>query len=46
MERVRDTDVVIAGGGPAGLAAAIAARRKGLQVLIADVGGRAQQQER
>jgi flavin-dependent dehydrogenase len=32
----RDTDVFIAGGGPAGLAAAIAARAKGLRVMVAD----------
>jgi flavin-dependent dehydrogenase len=31
-----NTDVFIIGGGPAGLAAAIAARRKGLQVIVAD----------
>ncbi len=30
------TDVFIAGGGPAGLAAALAARRKGLNVIVAD----------
>ena len=30
------TDVFVAGGGPAGLAAAIAARRKGLRVTVAD----------
>jgi menaquinone-9 beta-reductase len=30
------TDVVIVGGGPAGLAVAIAARQKGLQVIVAD----------
>jgi menaquinone-9 beta-reductase len=30
------TDVVVAGGGPAGLAVAIAARKKGLQVTVAD----------
>ncbi|MBI2817301.1 MAG: FAD-dependent monooxygenase [Acidobacteria bacterium] len=30
------TDVFIVGGGPAGLAAAIAARRKGLRVAVAD----------
>jgi flavin-dependent dehydrogenase len=29
-------DVVIIGGGPAGLAAAIAVRRKGLRVLVID----------
>lgn len=31
-----DTDVFIAGGGPAGLAAAIAARAKGLRVIVAE----------
>lgn len=31
-----DTDVFVAGGGPAGLAAAIAARRAGLRVVLAD----------
>jgi 2-polyprenyl-6-methoxyphenol hydroxylase-like FAD-dependent oxidoreductase len=31
-----DTDVLIAGGGPAGLAAAIAARHAGLTVMLAD----------
>src|SRR5215471_4766059 len=31
-----DTDVFVIGGGPAGLAAAIAARRKGLSVVLAD----------
>ena len=30
------TDVFVVGGGPAGLAAAIAARRRGLDVLVAD----------
>ena len=30
------TDVFVAGGGPAGLAAAIAARQKGLRVVVAD----------
>jgi flavin-dependent dehydrogenase len=30
------TDVFIVGGGPAGLAAAIAARKKGFQVIVAD----------
>jgi flavin-dependent dehydrogenase len=31
-----DTDIVIVGGGPAGLAAAIAARRKGFRVSVVD----------
>lgn len=31
-----DTDVLVVGGGPAGLAAAIAARRKGLSVALVD----------
>jgi flavin-dependent dehydrogenase len=31
-----DTDVFIIGGGPAGLAAAIAARQRGLRVIVAD----------
>jgi flavin-dependent dehydrogenase len=31
-----DTDVFVIGGGPAGLAAAIAARRQGLRVVVAD----------
>jgi menaquinone-9 beta-reductase len=33
----RDFDVFVIGGGPAGLAAAIAARKKGFSVVIADV---------
>jgi menaquinone-9 beta-reductase len=32
----RDTDVFIIGGGPAGLAAAIAARQRGFEVMVAD----------
>ena len=32
----RCTDVFVIGGGPAGLAAAIAARRRGLEVTVAD----------
>lgn len=32
------TDLFIVGGGPAGLAAAIAARKRGLQVMVADAG--------
>ncbi len=35
---VTSTDVFVIGGGPAGLAAAIAARRKGFDVLLADPG--------
>ena len=31
-----DTDVFVIGGGPAGIAAAMAARRKGLRVILAD----------
>lgn len=31
-----DTDVFVLGGGPAGLAAAIAAHRSGFRVLLAD----------
>jgi flavin-dependent dehydrogenase len=31
-----DTDVLVIGGGPAGLAAAVAARRKGFRVMVAD----------
>src|SRR5580658_8877471 len=31
-----DTDVLIVGGGPAGLVAALAARRKGFRVMVAD----------
>lgn len=34
----RETEVFIAGGGPAGLAAAIAARNKGFDVIVADGG--------
>lgn len=34
----RSADVVVIGGGPAGLAAAIAARRHGLSVVVADRG--------
>jgi flavin-dependent dehydrogenase len=33
---MHETDVFVVGGGPAGLAAAIAARRKGLRVMVAD----------
>jgi len=36
IESNLDTDVFIVGGGPAGLAAAIAAREKGFQVMLAD----------
>ena len=34
--RRRDTDVFVIGGGPAGLAAAIAARQHGFDVVVAD----------
>ncbi len=37
-EQIMDEDVFIAGGGPAGLAAAIAARLAGFSVLLADCG--------
>ena len=36
LERSFDTDVLVVGGGPAGLAAAIAARRKGFRVRVVD----------
>ncbi|HLW55543.1 MAG TPA: FAD-dependent monooxygenase [Candidatus Angelobacter sp.] len=36
MSRAFDTDVFVIGGGPAGLAAAIAARQHGLRVMVAD----------
>jgi flavin-dependent dehydrogenase len=36
MAQVFDTDVFVVGGGPAGLAAAIAARQHGLRVMLAD----------
>src|ERR1700687_3658552 len=36
MTLPRSTDVFVIGGGPAGLAAAIAARRRGLDVTVAD----------
>src|SRR2546426_322389 len=36
IESNLDTDVFIAGGGPAGLAAAIAARQRGFRVVLAD----------
>ena len=37
LERLPDTvDVFVVGGGPAGLAVAIAARRRGLSVIVAD----------
>lgn len=34
---VADTDVFVCGGGPAGLAAAIALRQRGLRVMVADI---------
>ncbi|MEQ1948475.1 MAG: NAD(P)/FAD-dependent oxidoreductase [Bryobacteraceae bacterium] len=36
MSQPYDTDVLIIGGGPAGLAAAIAVRRKGLRAVVVD----------
>jgi flavin-dependent dehydrogenase len=36
MSSAPETDVLIVGGGPAGLAAAIASRQKGLLVMVAD----------
>jgi flavin-dependent dehydrogenase len=36
LEKSFDTDVLVVGGGPAGLAAAIAARRKGMRVRVVD----------
>ena len=36
MGKAFDTDVFVVGGGPAGLAAAIAARQQGLRVMVAD----------
>jgi flavin-dependent dehydrogenase len=36
MGKIFDTDVFVVGGGPAGLAAAIAASRHGLRVIVAD----------
>jgi hypothetical protein len=36
---IRDTDVVIVGGGPAGLTAALAARRLGVEVLVIEQHG-------
>jgi flavin-dependent dehydrogenase len=36
VEIPAETDIVVAGGGPVGLAAALAARREGLAVLVAD----------
>lgn len=35
-QQLFDTDVFVVGGGPAGLAAAIAARQQGLSVMVAD----------
>ena len=45
METVQHTDVVVLGGGSAGVAAAVAAARKGLQVILIErnayLGGKA-----
>jgi flavin-dependent dehydrogenase len=37
MGNIFDTDVFVVGGGPAGMAAAIAAREHGLRVIVADI---------
>ena len=36
MSNLRETEVLVAGGGPAGLAAAIAARQAGFEVAVVD----------
>ena len=36
MVMLAETDLFVAGGGPAGLAAALAARKRGLRVIVAD----------
>src|SRR6478752_1357363 len=36
MGKTLDTDVFVVGGGPAGLAAAIAASKQGMRVIVAD----------
>jgi flavin-dependent dehydrogenase len=36
MQKLQETDVFVVGGGPAGLAAALAARKKGFRVAVAD----------
>ena len=45
MDTILNTDVVVLGGGSAGVAAAVAAARKGLQVVIIErnafLGGKA-----
>ncbi len=37
METIKSPDVFVVGGGPAGLALAMAARRQGMRVVVADV---------
>jgi len=45
MELIKNTDVVVLGGGAAGIAAAVAAARKGLSVVLIErnsfLGGKA-----
>lgn len=39
VENVYDTDVLVVGGGPAGVCAALAAAREGVRVMIVETGG-------
>ena len=38
MDAIKDTDVVVLGGGSAGVSAAVAAARKGLKVILISCG--------